>query len=224
MTERWIIEGLKNTFFFARLSDSEIHAIAAIGQIRYCKKKELIFIEGDRALGFYLVISGQVKLYKLSPAGVEYIIHLVSAGETFGEAAAFNLGQYPAYCSTLSKSVLFYLPTDRFVELIKNSPNLALSIIASLSSRLREFNQTIADLTFADVTARLARYLLENVKHYNTVKLTIRKNVLASRLGTASETLSRCIADLKRKGIIVETSANSYQILDPQYLESIAAK
>lgn len=222
--ERWIIDGLKNTLFFGKLNETEIRAIAEIGLVRHCRKKDLLFVEGDSAHGFYVVISGQLKLYKLSATGIEYIIHIISSGETFGEAAAFNLGHFPAFCSTLSKSVLFYIPVARFVELVKDSPSLALSIIASLSSRLREFNQTIADLTFADVTSRLARYLLENVKNNNTVKLTIRKNVLASRLGTASETLSRCIAELKRKRIIVETSANTIQIIDQDNLEKISSK
>ncbi len=224
MVERWVVEGLKNTFFFNKLSETNIQAIAEVGQIKNCKNKELLFIEGDRALGFYLVISGQLKIYKISPNGDEYIIHLINSGDTFGEAAAFNLGKYPAYCSTLGKCVLFYLPTNRFLELIINSPSIALSIITSLSSRLREFNQTIADLSFADATSRLARYLLENVKANNTVKLTIRKNVLASRLGTASETLSRCLADLKRKNIITETSSNTIQIIDQHYLENISTK
>lgn len=224
MVERWVVEGLKNTFFFNKLSEADILSIAEVGQVKNCKNKELLFIEGDRALGFYLVISGQLKIYKISPNGDEYIIHLINSGDTFGEAAAFNLGKYPAYCSTLCKCVLFYLPTNRFLELIINSPSIALSIITSLSSRLREFNQTIADLSFADATSRLARYLLENMKPDMTVKLSIRKNVLALRLGTASETLSRCLTDLKRKKVITETSSNTIQIIDHKYLEKISTK
>ena len=51
---------------------------------------ELLFSEGEEAAGFFIVLDGKVKVYKLSPEGKERILHVIQPGGTFAEAAIFR--------------------------------------------------------------------------------------------------------------------------------------
>lgn len=91
----------------AGLKEEDIKKIRTIGTIRNVVKKEIIFSDGEKAKGFYIILSGKVKLYKISPEGKEQILHIVSAPDAFAEAALFLEGSYPAFAEALEDSHLF---------------------------------------------------------------------------------------------------------------------
>src|SRR5512139_2824692 len=64
---------------------------------------QTVFSAGDEALGFYVVVSGRVKVFMLSPDGKEQILHIFSSGDAFGEVPMFAGGRFPASAETLEK-------------------------------------------------------------------------------------------------------------------------
>ncbi|MBT7892315.1 MAG: cyclic nucleotide-binding domain-containing protein, partial [Deltaproteobacteria bacterium] len=82
------------------------------------RKGETIFIDGDDSNGFYLIIDGQVKIFKLSSDGKEKILHIFGGGEPIGEVAMFSGRGFPANAETLVKSRLAFFPREAFVRLI----------------------------------------------------------------------------------------------------------
>ena len=215
---------LKNSPFFSGLSEHDLDALVAIARIREHPRGELLFSEGEKADGFFVVLDGKVKVYKLSPDGKERILHIIQPGGTFAEAAIFGDGMYPAYAEPLQSSKLFFLPKDGFLKLLMDNGRISINMIAGLSRFLRQFANQIEDLTFKDVPSRLARYLMELSKGTRRVfDLPISKSQLASNLGTVSETLSRTLRKLSEDDLI-KVDGKSFEILDFERLEELAEK
>ncbi|MBW2476828.1 MAG: Crp/Fnr family transcriptional regulator [Deltaproteobacteria bacterium] len=215
---------LKNIPLFAGLSDPDLHEIQSICRFREHPRGDLLFSEGEKAHGFFIVLSGKVKVYKLSAEGKERILHVIQPGETFAEAAIFGDGQFPAYAETLQQSKLLFLPKDNFLNLLMNNGRIAVNMIAGLSKFLRQFTHQIEELTFKDVPSRLARYLLEiATDNLAVVTLPISKSQLASNLGTVSETLSRSLRKMSDEDLI-RVRGKTVEILDFERLEDLADK
>ena len=204
-----LIEQLKKPLLFSGLKDADLSALAAITVRRVFKKGETLFSEGEEATGFYLLLSGSIKLCRMSADGREKVLHFVNPRETFAEAAFFGDGKYPAEARGMESGEVLYLPRQGFMDLMSHNPNFALNLVVSLSLMLRQFVRQIEELSFADVTSRLASFLVRRAAESSTsfggityIDLGIRKGELASRLGTASETISRTFKKLKDEGII----------------------
>ena len=215
---------LKTCPFFAGLSDDDMEALMGIARVRESSRGELLFSDGEKAVGFFVVLDGKVKVYKLSPEGKERILHIIHPGGTFAEAAIFADGLYPAYAEPLQSSKLLFLPKEGFLNLLMDNGRISINMIAGLSKFLRQFANQIEDLTFKDVPSRLARYLMdlsEGVKV--SVELPISKSQLASNLGTVSETLSRTLRKLSEDDLI-SVSGKKVEILDFERLEELAEK
>lgn len=215
---------LKTCPFFAGLSDVDIEALMGIARVRESSRGELLFSDGEKAVGFFVVLDGKVKVYKLSPEGKERILHIIHPGGTFAEAAIFADGLYPAYAEPLQSSKLLFLPKEGFLNLLMDNGRISINMIAGLSKFLRQFANQIEDLTFKDVPSRLARYLMvlsKGVKE--SVELPISKSQLASNLGTVSETLSRTLRKLSEDDLI-SVSGKTVEILDFERLEELSEK
>lgn len=220
---------IRENSLFSNLTKKQAGNIRRIARVRKYAKQELIFSEGDLAKGFFLVISGRIKVYKLSSSGKEFILDIFTSGQTIAEAAMFSGETYPAFAEALIDAQLLYIPKIDFLRLIRESPDLSLKMLASLSFRLRKFAIAIEELSLKEVSSRLARYLLELAQKSGhktqkgiECKLDITKEQLANKLGTISETLSRSLKRLKDKKVIL-IRANKITILIPQRLEYIAS-
>jgi len=215
---------LKSCFLFSGLSEPYIRQLEQIGQIRSYQKKESIFFEGEPADGFYIVMSGKVKIFKLSSEGREQILHIFDPGEPFGEAAVFAGALFPANSSAMEKTEVFYIPRAAFERLIQENPSLSLNLLAILSRRLMIFARMIGDLSLKEVPGRLATYLLiASAKKggSNSITLDLTKTQLASLLGTIPETLSRILSRMQRAGII-EVKGSNIEIKNREELEKIS--
>ena len=215
---------LKNVPLFAGLSEPDLDDLMAIARINEHARGELLFSEGEQAAGFFIVLDGKVKVYKLSPEGKERILHVIQPGGTFAEAAIFGEGLYPAYAEPLQVSKLLFLPKVAFLALLRDNSRISINMIAGLSKFLRQFANQIEDLTFKDVPSRLARYLMDLSRGTKrTVELPISKSQLASNLGTVSETLSRTLRKLSEDDLI-SVSGKTVEIIDFDRLEELAEK
>ena len=215
---------LKNVPLFAGLSEPDLDDLMAIVRINEHARGELLFSEGEQAAGFFIVLDGKVKVYKLSPEGKERILHVIQPGGTFAEAAIFGEGLYPAYAEPLQVSKLLFLPKDAFLALLRDNSRISINMIAGLSKFLRQFANQIEDLTFKDVPSRLARYLMDLSRGTKrTGELPISKSQLASNLGTVSETLSRTLRKLSEDDLI-SVSGKTVEIIDFDRLEELAEK
>lgn len=208
---------------FSGLNPMDLERVSRLVVRRKFRKGQLIISEGQELEGFYIVISGQVKVYKLASDGKQQILHLVAPGGTFAEVAAFTKGFSPANASAIIDSEVFFLFKNDLVKLIRDNPQISLNMLASMSQYLRHMVAVIEELALKDVSARLAKYLLDLAPgQVAEIKLAITKKELAARLGTISETLSRTLNKFKSKKII-KVAGNRIAILNKVRLEEVSA-
>lgn len=198
-------ETIVGSVLFKGLQDAQLERIAEISHEKKYKRGESIFFEGDEATGFYVVVEGKVKIFKMSPDGREQILHIFGPGEPFGEVPVFHDQPFPANAVTMTQSSLLFFPRREFVDLVASTPSLAMSMLAMLSLRLRRFASQVESLSLKEVPGRLAAhlvYLAEEQCRTDRVVLDIPKGQLASLLGTSPETLSRIFARMSEERLI----------------------
>ncbi|MEM5789517.1 MAG: Crp/Fnr family transcriptional regulator, partial [Syntrophobacteraceae bacterium] len=172
---------------FDGLPADQLELLAQICLGQSFDKGQNLFSEGNQAKGFYLIVSGKVKIYKLSREGKEQILHIFGTGEIFGEVPVFAGGNYPANAEALDQTQVLFFPRDSFVALIAREPSTALNLLGILSRRLRRFTLLIEDLSLKEVPGRLAAYLVylgERSGNADSLELEVTKGQLASVLGT----------------------------------------
>lgn len=210
---------------FEGLPKDQLLKLADIAVDRRFGKGDALFHEGARAVGFYVVISGRVKIYKLSIEGKEQILHIFGTGEFFGEVPVFAGGRYPAHAEALEASRFLFFGREAFVDLVRKEPSLAINMLGILCQRLRLFTHLIEDLSLKEVPGRLATYFLylsSRQDGSDSLSLDITKAQLASLLGTIPETLSRMLARMSQQGFIL-VEGRRIQILDRDAIENLAA-
>ncbi|MFH1489005.1 MAG: Crp/Fnr family transcriptional regulator [Pseudomonadota bacterium] len=219
-----IIKHLETIPLFQGLPRAQLEDLAMILVDQMFNRGEIIFSEGDKGTGFYVVISGRIKIFKLSVEGKEQILHLFGPGEPFGEVPVFSGQNFPAHAEVMEKSRIFFFPRDAFAALIVKNPSIAMNMLGLLSIRLRRFAGMIDDLSLKEVPGRLAAHILylsaeeEGSEH---LELKMTKGQLASLLGTIPETLSRILGRMSGQGLI-EIEGPRIRILEREGLEDLA--
>lgn len=234
---------LKKVHIFSGLDDTELAAVNEIIRVKKFNKGDMVFFDTEPYLGFYIVKTGLVKIYKISKDGKEHILHLVSSGNTFAEVPLFeNLGEikeddfrYPANAMALEDGTeTILVPAHKFKLLLENNRTICLKMLSGFAKRLRHLNRHIEELTLMDVTKRVANFILsEYINKRKTKKdakeetlpyitLHISKNDMAAYLGTIIETLSRTFKKLHDDNII-EVDGKKIYIKDLEKLRQLAA-
>ena len=220
-----IIDQVAAIPLFKGLPRRQLEELAMIVLIQRVTRGQVIFADGDAGTGFYVLTSGRVKIFKLSPDGKEQILHIMSPGDPFGEAAVFAGDPFPAYAEAIEDGAALFFPRAAFIELIGNNPSLALNMMAILARRLRKFTTMIEALSLKEVPGRLAAHLLYlsgQTGGDRGLTLDITKNQLASLMGTIPETLSRILTRMVKEGLLETTGQRHIRILDRNGLKELA--
>lgn len=223
-----IAETLKHVSLFAHLDDKAREAAAALAIARRLPAGQVLFREGDTADGFYVVLEGKVKVYKLAPDGRQQTLHVFGPGEALAEAAMFAGETFPAWAETLEASRLAFFPRDRIAEGLAEQPALALGMIASLAKLCRQMAGLVGQITLNDAAGRLARYLTDLARKKGVtmeagarVRLDLPKGELAQLLNVAPETLSRAFGRLAAQDLVA-VDGKVITFRDPDGLEALA--
>jgi CRP-like cAMP-binding protein len=215
---------LRNAPLFNALSDEQLTQILASSTLLKLREGEFIFEAGDRASRFYFLVSGQIKLYRLSPDGAEKVIELVSPGQTFAEALMFlERPMYPVSAAALPASQLIAFDNQNFLNILQGSIDSCFKIMGTLSQRIRGLIREIDDLTLQTATTRLCHMLWQQMDQAGscTLELKIPKGILASRLSIQPETFSRILNSLSNQGII-SVKRSSIKIINCHLLRHMA--
>jgi len=218
------IKVISETPLFGGLSAEQLEKIKRIAVAKTYDRGQPVFWEGDEGTGFYIVVIGKVKVYKVSPEGKEQILHIYGPGQPFGEVPVFTGDLFPASAQAVMKSRLLYFPRQGFIDLISANPSLALNMLAVLSVRLRQFTVQVENLSLKEVPGRLATYLIYLTREQEstaTVDLPLSKGQLASLLGTIPETLSRIFNKMSSQGLI-DVQGSQIHLLQLEGLEELA--
>jgi len=168
-----------------------------------------LFRQGESAVAFSVIVDGWIKLYRVTPAGDEAVLNVLTTGESFAEAVTFTSGRYPATACAVTRARVLVIPVDRVINCIREMPDVAIAMIASTSLHLCQMVQRIEQLTAQSATQRVADFLITLAPCRRgpcTIALPYDKSVIAGRLGLKPESLSRVFAKLRSLGVDVRAS------------------
>ena len=201
---------LRKTPLFASLTDKEMRALSGRFSNRHFERGALLFNEGDSCTGLFLVVTGRIRIFKLSAAGREQTLAVEGPGSSFAELPVFDGGNYPASASALDDSEVLFISRRDFQMFCREHPEVALKVIAVVGSRLRRLIGIIEDLSFTTVRQRLIALLLRLTQGSGTpskdgvhVELTKTHQDLAAELGTVRELVSRNLSRLQAEGFLL---------------------
>jgi len=208
------------------LDPADQDRMISAGVERKLSSQQVLFCSGDRADAVYILTAGKIKLVRHTPQGKELLLHLVSPGQSFAEAAMLGDGTYPATAISLEPSAVFCWPRSRLIELLRNTPDLALGMVLSVSMWTRRLVTQLELLTQRRVEERLAIYLKgrsggERLVAGHEIILREPRNLIAAQIGTVPEVLSRTFRRFEESGL-VEITSNKVRILDADGFDALA--
>jgi CRP/FNR family transcriptional regulator, dissimilatory nitrate respiration regulator len=189
---------------FAGLEASGLADLLAEAVVRCFSRNALLFIEGEPAGQFYVVLDGWVRLYRQTTDGRESVIALLARGESFAEAAMFLGGRFPVSAAVVDEARLLVIPAKSFRRALQSDTELCFRMMASMALHLRRLVGQVEQLTVRSSSERVAQFLLKlarNGAESAIVQLPYDKGLIAARLGMQPETLSRALAKLRPLGV-----------------------
>ncbi|MCW8956558.1 MAG: Crp/Fnr family transcriptional regulator [Gammaproteobacteria bacterium] len=213
----------------AEFSDDQLDKIQKSMRVISLSDNEHLFEQGEQADRFYQVLSGQIKLFRVSMEGSERVIEVVQPGQTFAEAVMFMDERcYPLNAEALGKTELLAFDSSTFLKILADSKQACFRLLADMSMRLHHRLNEIDYLTLQNATFRMVNYLLQQIpKGHNDdeaieVKLTTSKSIIASRLSIQPETFSRILKNLSKRGLI-DVKGKTITLLDIDNLRNFEA-
>lgn len=203
-------EALKSVPLFAGLDDRELEALITVSRTRTYPKGRVIFSEGDPGEAFYLLLAGEVKVFRLGGNGQELILAWLQAGDFFGEMALFDGRPRSASVVTTEASTLLVLHKHELLTLVKTSGTMLSKCLTFLCKRLRDSDEKAADLALLEVDQRITKALLRMGEKIGVPgeagALVITKRPthqeFAGLVGASRETVTHVFNVLERQGYI----------------------
>ncbi len=206
--------------YFSALSQEEIKRIAKETLERSYARGEVLFLEGERCQGLYVVKAGRVRIFKSSPEGREQVLLTAGAGTTFNEVPVFDGGTNPASASALEATTVYIIPEETMLSLLKGCP-AAQIIIKLFAGRLRHLTTVVEDLSFRSVVSRIARLLLDLavVQEGSKPVPRLTQEEMATMVGSVRDVVGRALRTLEKSGAI-KLEGQRLLVIDPEKLKT----
>ncbi|MGD1276507.1 MAG: Crp/Fnr family transcriptional regulator [Tepidisphaeraceae bacterium] len=194
-------------------------------QSQHFRAGQTIHEPEDPANLFYLIESGEVRLYDVASGGTARLLEILGPDEWVGTAV---LGQMPVYARravAVTDAVLWAIPALSLRKMLAEHGEVALQIIESMVQRLQAAWSEGSQLVFDDCRLRLIKTLVRfsnspaAKRSADGVVLRITHKQLAQAVGAARETISVCLTELRLKNLI-RTGRNQL-IFDPEQLQAL---
>nr|WP_067058509.1 response regulator [Mucilaginibacter sp. L294] len=182
---------------------AELKRIVAERKSRQFKKNQVVYYDGDKGNGLYIILSGKVKTMKLAEDGRELMTGIYTTDDYLGVNAMLANEPYADTATALEDSQLCLIPKEQLDELINQYPDVAREFISILANDVRDKEEQLLHLAYNSVRKRMAESLLRlNKQNGMHEGFKISREDLAAMTGMATETVSRTLTDFKDEGLI----------------------
>jgi CRP/FNR family transcriptional regulator len=199
---------LRHISFFRALSAGALEAVAERVVRRSVPKGFTLFRAGEPCRGVYLLVKGEVEIYRSTSDGREQVIHVETPVQSIAELPLFDGGAYPASARARQACELHFLSLADFQRLYRESPEIADALIRSLGGRLRTLVKLVEKISLKTVPARVAATLVElaeregQLRAGGTFELSRTHEELAHQLATSRESVARALGGFRKKAWI----------------------
>jgi CRP/FNR family transcriptional regulator, cyclic AMP receptor protein len=170
------------------------------------RKDQVLVHGGDKALDYFQIEEGSVKMVIVSNEGQEFIQGIFAKGESFGEPALIGNFPYPGSAVAIETSRVWKLPGDLFLQMLRENFDLHLKMDHVLCQRLRYKSMVLSEISSYDPEHRIATLLKyfkqKNAKTGTTDKMIVpyTRQQLADMSGLRVETVIRTVKKMQKEG------------------------
>lgn len=196
--------GLRDLSLFDLVMDPAGEWNRHLTRVPYSKGK-ILYQPGDPAKYLYLIHSGYVRNYRLSPEGREVTFGLLGEGNLFGELAIISNSAQSSFAEVMEEAEVSLLPRNIFEDMVRRRPDVAYNIMVRISERLHQAEDLIEDLVNRDVTSRVARVLIQLADRFGrkqraatVIDLRLPYQEIANMVGSTRETVTRAISQMQQ--------------------------
>ena len=214
------LEFLRSILYFSELSLAELESIRKLVFEKTAHRAEVVLLEGESAENLYFVASGAMKVFKTSAEGKEQILSIVRPGESFNDIPIFDGGPNVASARAMGPVLLYGIRKNDMKAILRDHPQIALTVIRVLASRVRHLVSLVEDLSFRHVISRVAKILLEHVGGEVGRGPRLTQQEMAAMAGTAREVVGRSLKALEEEGAI-KLDRHRIIITDKEALQKI---
>jgi CRP/FNR family transcriptional regulator, cyclic AMP receptor protein len=213
-TERklWYMQRLN---LFAGLSRDEIESMAGRLHDQVWQRRQPILEPDSRGDRMYLVKTGAVRVYQISPEGRELTTAILRPGQLFGTAALAGVKQQAAFAEALEPQTCVCDATaDEFLRMMSAHPVLAAKVMVALARQSLRLEQQLEQLAFQAVPARLAQALVQLAEDNDgQLPSSLTHESLAKLISSTRETVSKILEEFAGQGL-VELGYRRIRVLD----------
>jgi CRP/FNR family transcriptional regulator len=196
------LEALRAVPMFRELPQAILDEVLAGCTERSFRKEETVFLEGEASRGLLVIRHGSLKVYKLRESGREQVLEIEGPGRSVAEMPLFDGQPYPASCSAIEDSLVLTMPVSSFHRLLRRHPDLASAVIAGLAQRLRHMVDLVEEISLKAVRERLGGLIRELAGDRDRFELAWNHQLIAARIGTVREIVSRTLGLMVQEGIL----------------------
>lgn len=218
-----IYQELRKIALLTDLPEDALDCIAKVAIRRTYTKGETIFLAGQPCQAVYLLVSGDVLIYRLSPEGRRQILAELHPGQAFNTVPPFLPDPISASSAdALTRVVLYAILIEDFLRLVEQCPKLSMIIMQDFAVRLAHLTSLVEDLALYSVRQRMARFLLDSAA---AGKMTQRWTYddIAERLGSVRDVVGRCLRGFEEQGLL-RRERGRLVLVERERLEEIALK
>ena len=195
-------DSLRISSYFLELTAPELEWVRRNTEVLHKDPDSIVLLEGAESPGLLIVLTGSLKVCRLSPGGREQILRIASPGESLNDVPVFDGGTCPATVIALEESRVLVVPAPVFRELLARHSTVAVQLLQTLAKRLRQVTRLAADLTLLDVEGRVAKALDVYTRAASGQEFPMSQSELASIVGTRREVVARSLKHLEESGAI----------------------
>jgi len=207
-------------FFSEAKANEELDKLSLDKELRKYSKKDLIYEEGQAARWLYFIVEGQVKEYQMNDFGKELTTQLYKAGDFFGYYPLLVDAPYANNTTAIDDVTLRLIPKADFSLLLFNNRDFAAQFIKMLANRAEGTERHLIEMAYGSVRSKVARAIIDFADNSSGSEIVVSREDLASKAGTAKETLIRTLSDFKSEKLL-SVKGKSILINDIEKLKAI---
>lgn len=216
---------LRQSVLCGAMSEEELSGLLASGMVKTLDRLDYLFLQGDPAVDLYLILEGSAQIARDGKDGSHTLIAVFEKGDSLAEVAALVGKPYPASAQAMTKLRVLCIRAALVLDVMQSNRNTLARTLAALHYKLHVLVDEVEVLKTTTIRERLAGFLLDlvTVKEGTTeITLPYSKSMIAAKLGTSPQQLSRIFNELKKHGVI--NKGQRIQIDDIARLRDVAAR
>lgn len=224
MNERKL-QALSKIEIFQDLNEEEVKEMDRRTTMTTTEPGRVFYAPEETGEVLFLLKSGRVQLYRLSPEGKKLVVAVLEPGAVFGEMSIVGQGMHNTFAEAIDECLICVMSRVDVERLLINKPQVALRFMESMARRLQDAEEKLEDLAFKSIPSRLAGLLVRLAGSENgrddVVGYTHQD--MAEMLGTYRETTTQTLNEFKNQGWI-DIGRKKIRILDRESLEAQAQR